>query len=94
MQGVWVSAAGCMRNYLVLRDKAKAFRADPEVKEAMEAAGWPSLAQPTLAPDETLEQFLADRSAYEGFDPSAAGAREVNIERLDQLALEHIMGVR
>ena len=93
-QGVWVSAAGCMRNYLILREKAKAFRADPEVKEAMAAAGWPSLAQPTLAPGETLEKFLADRSAYEDFDRDAAGAREVNIERLDQLAIEHIMGVR
>jgi len=93
-QGVWASAAGCMRNYLILREKAKAFRADPEVKEAMAAAGWPSLAQPTLAPGETLEKFLADRSAYEDFDREAAGAREVNIERLDQLALEHIMGIR
>jgi xylose isomerase len=93
-QGVWVSAAGCMRNYLILREKAKAFRADPEVKDAMVAAGWPSLAQPTLAPGETLEKFLADRSAYEDFDRDATGAREVNIERLDQLAIEHIMGVR
>ena len=34
--GVWVSAAACMRNYLILRDKVRAFRADPEVK-----ARWP-----------------------------------------------------
>jgi xylose isomerase len=93
-EGVWASAAGCMRNYLVLKEKAKAFRADPEVHEAMAAAGWPSLAQPTLSAGETLEAFLSDRSAYEEFDPDAAGRREVNIERLDQLALEHIMGVR
>jgi len=93
-QGVWESAAGCMRNYLILAEKAKAFRADPSVQQAMADAGWPSLAQPTLAPGETLEQFLSDRSAYEEFDHAAAGLREVNIERLDQLALEHIMGVR
>lgn len=92
--GVWASAAGCMRNYLILKEKAKAFRADPEVQEAMAAAGWPALAQPTLSPGEPLEAFLSDRAAYEDFDPDAAGAREVNIERLDQLALEHIMGVR
>ena len=30
-EGVWVSAAACMRNYLILRAKAKAFRSDPEV---------------------------------------------------------------
>jgi xylose isomerase len=93
-EGVWVSAAGCMRNYLVLKDKARAFRADPEVQEAMVAAGWASLATPTLAPGETLTELLGDRSAYEDFDPAAAGLREVNIERLDQLAVEHILGVR
>jgi xylose isomerase len=93
-EGVWVSAAGCMRNYLILKEKARAFRADPEVQEAMSAAGWPSLATPTLAHGETLSEFLADRSAYEEFDPAAAGLREVNIERLDQLALDHIFGVR
>ena len=31
MDGVWVSAEACMRNYLILRDKVRAFRADPEV---------------------------------------------------------------
>jgi xylose isomerase len=92
--GVWVSAAACMRNYLILREKARAFRADPEVQAAMVAAGWPSLATPTLGPGETVADLLADRSAYEDFDPAAAGRREVNIERLDQLALEHILGVR
>ena len=93
-EGVWVSAAGCMRNYLILREKAHAFRADAEVQEAMVAAGWPSLATPTLGAGESLNDLLADRSAYEDFDPAAAGIREVNIERLDQLALDHIFGVR
>ena len=36
-EGVWVSAAACMRNYLILRDKVRAFRADPEVKAALAA---------------------------------------------------------
>jgi len=93
-EGVWVSAAGCMRNYLILKEKAAAFRNDPEVQEAMVAAGWPALATPTLAPGETLEDFLSDRSAYEDFDAAASGLREVNIERLDQLAMDHILGVR
>ncbi len=93
-EGVWVSAAACMRNYLILREKARAFRADPEVQQAMVAAGWPSLATPTLGPGEAVADLLADRSAYEDFDPAAAGQREVNIEHLDQLALEHILGVR
>jgi xylose isomerase len=94
VEGVWVSAAGCMRNYLILKEKAAAFRADPDVKGAMSAAGWPSLATPTMAPGESLDDLLADRSAYEDFDPLASGQREVGIEHLDQLAIEHILGVR
>jgi xylose isomerase len=34
MDGVWESAAGCMRNYLILRHRVRAFRADPEVVAA------------------------------------------------------------
>jgi xylose isomerase len=30
--GVWPSAAACMRNYLILREKVRAFRADAEVQ--------------------------------------------------------------
>ena len=52
-EGVWASAAACMRNYLILREKARAFRADPEVQAALEAARVPELAVPTLAPGET-----------------------------------------
>ena len=93
-EGVWVSAAACMRTYLILQAKARTWRADPEVQEALAAAGVPELSRPTLAPGETLADFLNDRSAYEDFDADAAGLRAVNIERLDQLALDHIFGVR
>ena len=93
-EGVWVSAAACMRTYLILEAKAKAWRADPEVRQALAAAGVPDLSSPTLAAGETLADFLGDRSAYEDFDAEAAGNRAVNIERLDQLALDHIFGVR
>ena len=34
LDGVWESARGCMRNYLILRERALAFRADPEVRAA------------------------------------------------------------
>jgi len=93
-QGVWVSAAACMRTYLILQAKARAWRADPAVRAAMAAAGVPDLSRPTLAPGETFAELLKDRSAYEDFDTVAAGDRPTNVERLDQLALEHIFGVR
>ncbi|MGY1706403.1 xylose isomerase [Geodermatophilus sp. SYSU D00697] len=92
--GVWESAAANMRTYLLLKERAAAFRADPEVQEALAAARVPELAQPTLAAGETHEQLLGDRSAYEDFDADAAGARRGGQVRLSQLALEHLLGAR
>ncbi|WP_448619548.1 xylose isomerase [Geodermatophilus sp. URMC 65] len=92
--GVWESAAANMRTYLLLKERAAAFRADPEVQEALAAARVPELAQPTLGEGETYEQLLADRSAYEDFDAETAGARPGGQVRLSQLALEHLLGAR
>jgi xylose isomerase len=89
MDGVWASAAACMRNYLILREKSRAFRADPEVRQALADARVHELAQPTLAAGETLESLRAD-----DFDPDAAARRGMAFERLDQLALEHLYGIR
>src|SRR3954466_9159688 len=46
--GVWDFAAGCMRTYAALTEKARHFDALPEVQEALEAAGAIELAQPTM----------------------------------------------
>jgi xylose isomerase len=73
LDGVWVSAAACMRNYLLLREKTRVDQ----------------LAVPTLAVGETLTQIRE-----EAFDPDEAGRRGMAFEHLDQLALEHLMGVR
>ncbi|HEY9438959.1 MAG TPA: xylose isomerase [Streptomyces sp.] len=90
--GVWASAAGCMRNYLILKERAAAFRADPAVQEALRASRLDELAQPT-AP-EGLAALLADRSAFEDFDVNAAAERGMAFEALDQLAMDHLLGVR
>lgn len=90
--GVWASAAGCMRNYLILKDHAAKFRADPEVQEALRASRLDELALPTA--QEGLAGLLADRSAYEDFDAEAAAERGMAFERLDQLAMDHLLGVR
>ncbi|MCD0483585.1 xylose isomerase [Streptacidiphilus sp. ASG 303] len=90
--GVWASAAGCMRNYLLLKERAAAFRADPAVREALRAARLDELAAPTAA--DGLDALLADRSASEEFDVDAAAVRGMAFEQLDQLALEHLLGAR
>jgi xylose isomerase len=92
--GVWDSAAANMRTYLLLKERAAAFRADPEVQEALATAGVPESARPTLAEGESYADLLADRSAFEEFDAEAAGARRVGAVRLSQLALEHLLGAR
>ncbi|SDN32498.1 xylose isomerase [Actinacidiphila guanduensis] len=92
--GVWASAAGCMRNYLILKERAAAFRADPAVQEALRASRLDDLARPTLAAGETLADLLADRSAYEDFDADGLAARGMAFEALDQLAMDHLTGVR
>ena len=93
--GVWDSAAANMRMYLLLKQRAAAFRADPEVAEAMTAARVGELRRPTLDPGESYRDLLADRSAYEDFDTeSYFGAKGFGFVRLNQLAVEHLMGAR
>lgn len=63
--------------------------ADPEVAEALAAARGDELHRPTLGPAEPLDDLLAD-----ALDVDAAGSRGHHVERLDQLALEHLRGAR
>ncbi|MEW2347080.1 MULTISPECIES: xylose isomerase [unclassified Streptomyces] len=90
--GVWASAAGCMRNYLILKERAAAFRADPKVQEALKAARLDQLALPTA--EDGLASLLGDKSAYEDFDVEAAAERGMAFEALDQLATDHLLGVK
>ena len=94
VEGVWESAAANMATYILLKERALAFRADPEVQEVLAAAGVFDLAKPTLDEGETLESFLANRAAYEDVDVDALGSREYHFVRLNQLALEHAIGAR
>ncbi|MEO8529291.1 MAG: xylose isomerase, partial [Pseudolysinimonas sp.] len=89
--GVWDSAAANMRTYLLLKERAAAFRADPEVQAALVAARVPELSVPTLSAGESYDDLLADRSAYEDFDTDAyLGGKGFGFVRLQQLATEHL----
>jgi xylose isomerase len=88
--GVWDFARGCMRSYKILKARAQAFDADPEVRELLAAPG-----------DPALETLLAGYSASKArrlrelaLDPDALAARGLCYERLDQLLMEHLLGVR
>jgi len=91
-QGVWDFAAGCMRSYKILAAKTKAFDADAEVQEIIAAN---HVDPENIGP--ILGKFsLENRDALTklDLDPDALAAQGHRYERLDQLAMEHIMGVR
>src|SRR3712207_7954413 len=60
------------------KERAAAFRADPEVQEALAAAKVPDLRTPTLGDGETYEDLLADRSALEDFDAADRKSTRLN----------------
>ena len=93
--GVWASAAANMRMYLLLKERANAFRADPEVQEALAAARVSELSEPTLGAGETVELLLNDREAYETLNADVYfNAKGFGFVQLQQLATEHLMGAR
>ncbi|RSM54067.1 xylose isomerase [Actinoplanes sp. ATCC 53533] len=89
--GVWESAAANMRMYLLLKERAQAFRADPEVQEALVASKVLELSTPTLSAGETYTDLLNDRGAFEEYDVDAAGAQGYHFVRLHQLAIDHVL---
>ncbi|MGX7828631.1 xylose isomerase [Actinokineospora sp. 24-640] len=92
--GVWTSAAANMSMYLLLRERATAFRADPRVREALVVSGVDELAAPTLNAGESVADLLADRAAFEDFDIDKAAERGYGFVALAQLAAEHLLGAR
>lgn len=81
---VWDFVDGCMRTYLILRDKVARFNADKEVQELL-ADLRRGADTPPHAPD-ALKRAT--------FDLDAAAGRKLHHERLDQLTQEILLGVR
>lgn len=86
--GVWASAEANMRTYLILKERAAAFRKDPRVIAAMKEANVPQLSESNLASGETWRDIAND-----SIDIEAAGKRGYQYEVIDQLAIEHLTGV-
>ena len=84
-EGVWDFALGCMRSYLILKEKAERMRSDVEILEALETAQAYSISEPT-GPLEDVRTATIDEEAH-----ATAG---YGIERLDQLVMELLLGVR
>ncbi len=86
--GVWDFARGCMRTYLILKDKARQFAEDDEIQ---------SLLAEIRGADERLPAYdrgVATHLKGFVFDRAALASRPLPYERLDQLVIELLMGVR
>ncbi|HMC78023.1 MAG TPA: xylose isomerase [Vicinamibacterales bacterium] len=87
--GVWDFARGCMRTYLILKEKARQFREHGEIQallaEFQEPAGTPAAA--------AFSRSGADALLARTFDRAALADRRLPYERLDQLVIELLLGV-
>lgn len=91
-EGVWDFARGCMKTYLILKEKAARFNADPDIQEIL---------YQIRSGDPELEGLCANYSAGSAealrsrpFDRAAMGSRGLMYEKLDQLTTELLLGVR
>lgn len=88
--GVWDFARGCMRTYKILKAKAKAFDADPEVKGLLAERRVRELDGLTRSYSKKNAKALRARA----YDLDTLAARGLGYEKLDQLMMEHLLGVR
>ena len=91
-EGVKDFARGCMRTYLMLKDKAAQFNADPEIQAILAEinAEDPELA--TVLGKYSPEKAQAIRAIE--FDRKTIASRGLRYERLDQLTVDLLLGMR
>ena len=90
-EGVWDFARGSMRTYLILKDKVARFNADAEIQALLG-----ELRERGAAAGERVRFSLdsARRLKEQQFDLGALRERGYAYERLDQLTMELLLGVR
>jgi xylose isomerase len=91
-EGVKDFARGCMRTYLILKEKAAQWNADQEIQ---------SIVAEINADDGSMGQYFGKYSAEKAkalktqpFDRAAIAGRGLKYERLDQLTVDLLLGVR
>lgn len=91
-EGVRDFARGCMRTYLILKEKAAQFNEDKEIQALLEEIN---------ADDGSISPYFgkyseekANALKAQSFDRAAIAARGLRYERLDQLTIDLLLGVR
>lgn len=93
-EGVKDFARGCMRTYLILKEKARQWQADAEIQSLVAAA---QSAEGAAELPTWMGGYSAAKAAAlkaHTFDRQALGARNLAYERLDQLTVDLLLGVR
>jgi len=91
-EGVKDFARGCMRTYLMLKEKAAQFNADPEIQAILAEI---NTEDPSLAG--MFGKYSPDRAEAikaHAFDRKAIASRGLKYERLDQLTIDLLLGMR
>ena len=91
-EGVKDFARGCMRTYLILKEKAERWNADPEIKAVLEEINADDGSMDAYKGQYTSEKAAALKAA--SFDRIALGKKGIPYEKLDQLTVEVLLGVR
>jgi len=88
-EGVWEFAAGCMRNYLILKEKARQFDGDEEIQAL--------LAEIRSSQAEPLGRYSSEKAKRVkelSLDRAELARKPLPYERLDQLVIDLLLGVR
>lgn len=89
--GVKAFARGCMRTYLILKDKAARWNADPEIKALLAEIAETSEDAPSVG---TYSKAHSERLLGYAFDRVGLAVKGLQYERLDQLTIDILLGVR
>ena len=92
LEGVKDFARGCMRTYLILKEKAAQWNADSEIQSLVAEINGDDGSTDTFKGAYSPSKAAALKAA--SFDRQALGARGLPYERLDQLTVEVLLGVR
>jgi xylose isomerase len=90
--GVKAFARGCMRTYLILKEKAEKWNQDKEIQALLAEINSDREKVSPLLRTYSAENVASLKAKV--FDREALGARGLSYERLDQLTVELLLGVR
>jgi xylose isomerase len=92
-QGVWDFAAGCMRTYNIFKEKARRFNADPEIQALLQEINGGNATHAALFSG-GYSKAAAEQIKAIDFAPDSLAQRGYKYEKLDQLTIELLLGVR